>query len=417
MDGRAQPAQIAGLLVALAMKGERPAEIVGLARTMRGARDAAVADVAPVFDTCGTGGDRRAHVQRLDGRGARARGVRRPRREARQPIGVEPVRQRRSVRGARRRTSTRRAGGRRALSRRGRHRLLLRADVSSVDAACRADAAGARRPHGVQPARAADEPGGRVAAARRRAAAGADRAGRAVARAARRRARVGRARRDGLDEISTTGYTKVSECRDGAVNTFYRAPGGCRAAARRRPRRCAAAMPPRTPRLRARVLAGERGARARHRAAQRRRVAARSPARSTSIRGRPGDGGRGDRQRPRRRRARQLARVSTETGGRDVMTTPATPICSRRSSPPRGGSSQVRERERADRRAASGAARLARRAAGRGVRARAARAPAPRVIAECKRRSPSRGILRHDYDPAAHRARRTRRPARRRSPC
>jgi anthranilate phosphoribosyltransferase len=26
---------------------------------------------------------------------------------------------------------------------------------------------------------------------------------------------------DGLDEISTTGYTKVSECRDGAVNTFY----------------------------------------------------------------------------------------------------------------------------------------------------------------------------------------------------
>ena len=26
---------------------------------------------------------------------------------------------------------------------------------------------------------------------------------------------------DGIDEISTTGYTKVSECRDGAVNTFY----------------------------------------------------------------------------------------------------------------------------------------------------------------------------------------------------
>jgi anthranilate phosphoribosyltransferase len=26
---------------------------------------------------------------------------------------------------------------------------------------------------------------------------------------------------DGIDEISTTGYTKVSECRAGAVNTFY----------------------------------------------------------------------------------------------------------------------------------------------------------------------------------------------------
>jgi indole-3-glycerol phosphate synthase len=30
--------------------------------------------------------------------------------------------------------------------------------------------------------------------------------------------------------------------------------------------------------------------------------------------------------------------------------------------------------------------------------------PAPRVIAECKRRSPSRGILRKDYDPGAHAA-------------
>jgi len=26
---------------------------------------------------------------------------------------------------------------------------------------------------------------------------------------------------DGIDEISTTGHTKVSECRDGSVNTFY----------------------------------------------------------------------------------------------------------------------------------------------------------------------------------------------------
>ena len=55
-----------------------------------------------------------------------------------------------------------------------RHRVLLRADVSSVDAARGADAARARRAHGVQPARPADQPGGADAAAGRRPAAGAD---------------------------------------------------------------------------------------------------------------------------------------------------------------------------------------------------------------------------------------------------
>src|SRR5688500_19394552 len=61
MEGRAEPAQIAGLLIALAMKGERPAEIVGLARTMRAKATGLSRSHAPVFDTCGTGGDR-AHT-------------------------------------------------------------------------------------------------------------------------------------------------------------------------------------------------------------------------------------------------------------------------------------------------------------------------------------------------------------------
>src|SRR6187551_1175594 len=61
MEGRAQPAQLAGLLIGLAMKGERPAEIVGLARTMRSRATRLSRDHAPVFDTCGTGGDR-AHT-------------------------------------------------------------------------------------------------------------------------------------------------------------------------------------------------------------------------------------------------------------------------------------------------------------------------------------------------------------------
>ena len=57
MDGQAQPSQIAGLLVGLAMKGERPDEIVGLARTMRARATKLSRSFAPVFDTCGTGGD------------------------------------------------------------------------------------------------------------------------------------------------------------------------------------------------------------------------------------------------------------------------------------------------------------------------------------------------------------------------
>lgn len=58
MRGDAAPAQIAGLLVGLAMKGERPRELVGLATTMRAHAVALPMAPGPVFDTCGTGGDR-----------------------------------------------------------------------------------------------------------------------------------------------------------------------------------------------------------------------------------------------------------------------------------------------------------------------------------------------------------------------
>lgn len=57
MRGEAAPAQIAGLLIGLSIKGERPSELVGFAQTMR---DNAVKLEArgALFDTCGTGGDR-----------------------------------------------------------------------------------------------------------------------------------------------------------------------------------------------------------------------------------------------------------------------------------------------------------------------------------------------------------------------
>jgi anthranilate phosphoribosyltransferase len=58
MAGRTSPAALAGFLVALAMKGERPAEIVGFARTMRAHAVTLSAPMPDVFDTCGTGGDR-----------------------------------------------------------------------------------------------------------------------------------------------------------------------------------------------------------------------------------------------------------------------------------------------------------------------------------------------------------------------
>lgn len=55
MDGEATPAQIGGLLSALAVRGETEDEVVGFARTMR-ARSLPLRSSGAV-DTCGTGGD------------------------------------------------------------------------------------------------------------------------------------------------------------------------------------------------------------------------------------------------------------------------------------------------------------------------------------------------------------------------
>lgn len=57
MDGDAPASHIAALLMGLALKGERPAEIVGFARAMRERAVALPGAAGDVFDTCGTGGD------------------------------------------------------------------------------------------------------------------------------------------------------------------------------------------------------------------------------------------------------------------------------------------------------------------------------------------------------------------------
>lgn len=61
MAGEATPAQIAGLLMALRVRGETVDEITGAARVMR-ARMSAIAAPAGAIDVCGTGGDAQGTV-------------------------------------------------------------------------------------------------------------------------------------------------------------------------------------------------------------------------------------------------------------------------------------------------------------------------------------------------------------------
>ena len=58
MSGEFTPAQIAGILIALRMKGETVDEIAAAAQVMRElSTKVQVADSAHLVDTCGTGGD------------------------------------------------------------------------------------------------------------------------------------------------------------------------------------------------------------------------------------------------------------------------------------------------------------------------------------------------------------------------
>ena len=91
MEDRAAEAQIAGFLIGLAMKGERPAEIVGLARTMR----AHAVQISRRYDRVVRHVRHRRRpfrdVQHLLVRRGGRRRLRRAGRETRQPFGVEPV--------------------------------------------------------------------------------------------------------------------------------------------------------------------------------------------------------------------------------------------------------------------------------------------------------------------------------------
>jgi len=57
LAGEATPSQIAGLAIALRMKGETPEEIAGFAEAMRARVPPLHTKRSPLLDTCGTGGD------------------------------------------------------------------------------------------------------------------------------------------------------------------------------------------------------------------------------------------------------------------------------------------------------------------------------------------------------------------------
>ena len=220
MEGRAQPAQIAGFLVGLSMKGERPAEIVGLARTMRARATRLSRTHAPVFDTCGTGGDR-AHTFNVSTVAALVLAA----------CGVRVAKHgNRSV--------SSKCGSADVFEALG---VQVSADPETVERCL--DEAGiafffaptfhpsmrhagpTRRDLGVRTAFNLLGPLTNPASAARQLV-GVPRpeltelVARSLALLGSERAWVVHGA-DGLDEISTTGYTKVSECRGGAVNTFY----------------------------------------------------------------------------------------------------------------------------------------------------------------------------------------------------
>ncbi len=220
MEGRATPGQVAGLLMGLAMKGERPQEIVGLARAMRDHAVAFSSADGEVMDVCGTGGDRAGtfNISSLVALVVAAAGVKVAKHGNRSvssrcgsadvfdALGVKTAAPVRVVQ--------------RSLDEAGIAFLFAPSFHPSMRYA-----AGVRKELGLRTAFNLLGPLTNPAHPRRQLI-GVPRPeltellARALALLGSERAWVVHGA-DGLDEISTTGHTKVSECRNGVVNTFY----------------------------------------------------------------------------------------------------------------------------------------------------------------------------------------------------
>jgi anthranilate phosphoribosyltransferase len=205
------------------MKGERPAEIVGLARTMRQHAVKLSHQHAPVFDTCGTGGDRSGtfNISSCAAIVAAACGLR---------VAKHGNRSVSSLSGSADVFET--LGVNVAAAPDVVERCLSEANIGFFFAPTfhpsMRHAGPARRALGVRTAFNLLGPLTNPAGATRQIV-GVPRPeftelmARALLLLGSERAWVVHGA-DGIDEISTTGHTKISECRDGAVNTFYLHP-------------------------------------------------------------------------------------------------------------------------------------------------------------------------------------------------
>jgi anthranilate phosphoribosyltransferase len=220
MDGRAAPSHIAGFLIGLAMKGERAAEIVGLARTMRRHAVPLSRPYGDVFDTCGTGGDRSGtfNISSCAALVVAACGVpvaKHGNRSASSQTGGADVYEALGIR-----ITAPPAVVERCLTEAGIGFFFAPTFHPSMK-----HAAPVRRELGLRTAFNLLGPLTNPAGATRQIV-GVSRPeftellARALMLLGSQRAWVVHGA-DGIDELTTTGYTKVSECRDGAVNTFY----------------------------------------------------------------------------------------------------------------------------------------------------------------------------------------------------
>ena len=220
MDGRASPAALAGLLSALAMKGERPAEIVGFARTMRANAVKLAAPAGEVFDTCGTGGDRSgtfniSSAAALVVASCGVKVAKHGNRSVSSRCGSADVFEQLGVN----------VSAAPAVVERTLHDAGIAFFFAPTFHPSMKHAGPTRRELGIRTAFNLLGPLTNPAGATRQIV-GVPRSeltellARALLLLGSRRAWVVHGA-DGIDEISTTGYTKVSECRDGAVHTFY----------------------------------------------------------------------------------------------------------------------------------------------------------------------------------------------------